>query len=132
MTRINSGIEPSELCDQHLVAEYREIGRIGTLLNKRIGKSDVLKGKPNEFTLGKGHMLFFIDKGEYIRKRFERLVTEMHLRGFNTTLEWRDQWRSEPSLNNDWSPDDRVRKIVSERIKDRMPKNPRKRTLIKN
>jgi len=24
MTRINLGIHPSELCDQHLVAEYRE------------------------------------------------------------------------------------------------------------
>ena len=126
MTRINSGIEPSELCDQHLVAEYREIGRIGTLLKKRIGKDDILKGKPNEFTLGKGHMLFFIDKGQYIRKRFERLVNEMHHRGFNTTLKWRNQWESTPNLNNDWTPSDKVRQVVLDRIQKRMPKKPRK------
>jgi hypothetical protein len=127
MTRINSACDPAELCDQHLVAEYREIGRIGTLMEKRLETSDPLKGQPAEFTLGKGHMLFFIDKGEYIRKRFERICVEMRERGFETNLKWRNQWDKAPHLNNDWRPDARVRAIVQARIQERMPKKPRYR-----
>jgi hypothetical protein len=126
MTRINSGIKPDELCDQHLVAEYRELPRVGTMLVKRLEKgADLTAGTPDAFTLGTGHMAFFIDKGEYLRKRFESLKQEMIDRGMNPTMNWRDQWASVPDLCNDWSPDGRVRAILQARIEAKMPKKPR-------
>jgi len=125
MTRINSGIDPEELCDQHLVAEYREIGRIGVLLQERIEKGvDVLKNKPKEFTLGTGHMLFYIDKGIYLKNRFFQLKKEMLKRGFSANLEWRNHFDNFPEFNNDWSPTITVREILLKRITERMPKNP--------
>lgn len=84
MTRINIGIEPYELCDQMLLAEYRELPRIRTLaINRTI---NVVK---NEFKLGKGHVLYFLDKGKYLKTRWEELCNEMRYRYFNVNMNWR-------------------------------------------
>ena len=48
MTRINFEIEPKYLCDQHLLAEIRELPRISSVLAKRIAKHFLLKPKPEE------------------------------------------------------------------------------------
>jgi hypothetical protein len=49
----------------------------------------------------------------------------MRARGFETKLQWRNQWDKAPHLNNDWTPDKRVRSLLQQRIRERMPKNPR-------
>lgn len=125
MTRINSGISPDELCDQHLVAEYREIGRIGVLLQKRANRPNILAGAPVRFTLGAGHMLFFIDKGLYLERRFSTLCNEMNRRGYRTNLQWRNHWEGFPHLYNDWVPTSNDRQLILDRLKIRMPKKPR-------
>lgn len=48
MTRINL-VPPAELCDQHLLAEHRELTRIPNAVLK--GKFS-LDGQPNEYKLG--------------------------------------------------------------------------------
>ena len=48
MTRINL-VPPAELCDQHLLAEHRELTRIPNAVAK--GKYH-LKGQPAEYKLG--------------------------------------------------------------------------------
>lgn len=88
MTRINLGIYPYELCDQMLVAEYRELPRIRTLLIGRMQRDCFLE-VPAFFRLGEGHMRFFMDKGEYLRLRWFSLRREMMHRGFSVTLNWR-------------------------------------------
>jgi hypothetical protein len=85
MTRINIGIEPYELCDQMLLAEYRELPRVRTLAINRINKNI-----PNRFTLGKGHVLYFLDKGRYLKYRWEMLCNEMRYRNFNVMMSWRE------------------------------------------
>ena len=75
MTRINV-VPPSELCDKHLIAEYRELPRVFALARP-------CQDAPKEYTLGKGHVKFFYDKLAFLRSRFINLVAECERRGFN-------------------------------------------------
>lgn len=61
MTRINLGVPVRNLTDEHLLAEHREIKRIPNayLVALRSGSIDKV---PKKFCLGRGHVLFFIDK----------------------------------------------------------------------
>ncbi len=63
MTRINL-IPPTELCDQHLLAEHRELTRIPNAVAK--GKFH-LKGQPEEYKLGEGHVRFFFNKMTFLK-----------------------------------------------------------------
>ena len=60
MTRINI-IDPAELTDQHLIAEYREItmvpGSLNRTLNSKIGYKE--SKVPKRYTLNGGHVYFF-------------------------------------------------------------------------
>ena len=70
MTRINL-VPPEELSDQHLVAEYREIFMVGSSLQRSLRPPNWEKTKesiPKKFTLNKGHVKFFYDKGKYLSK----------------------------------------------------------------
>lgn len=77
MTRINAGIPVTCLCDEHLLAEHREIKRLPNL---------TLNGNPlTYFTLGKGHVTFFKDKMGYTLNRYREIHQECIARGFNVT-----------------------------------------------
>ena len=67
MTRINL-VPPAELCDQHLLAEHRELTRIPNAVAK--GKYH-LKGQPAEYKLGEGHVRFFFNKLAFLKKRYD-------------------------------------------------------------
>lgn len=75
MTRINV-VPVTELCDKHLLAEYRELPRVFKL-------AKVCKDAPTEYTLGAGHVKFFYDKLTFLINRFKELVDECQARGFN-------------------------------------------------
>lgn len=93
MTRINC-IPLQQLADQHLFIEYREITRVSSLAR---GLLDYGK-----YTLGEGHVKFFYDKGEYLRKRCNDLYDELIIRGYNPT---KKEYKPHPAyLNNDWEP----------------------------
>ena len=64
MTRINL-VPPAELCDQHLLAEHRELTRIPNAVAK--GKFS-LKGQPSDYKLGEGHVRFFFNKLMFLKK----------------------------------------------------------------
>jgi len=84
MTRINL-VDPIELMDQHLTTEYLENPRIPIQLLRSInarGVDGVMKMIPKEFTLGKGHVSFFYDKGSYLVDRYMDLSRELTRRGF--------------------------------------------------
>ena len=80
MTRINVGIEPTNLPDELLLAELREIKRLPYF--KRTLKDQT---SPSEFTLGKGHIKFFMTRLRYARERYKRLKEEAEKRGFMVT-----------------------------------------------
>lgn len=89
MTRINIGISPDELCDQHLVAEYRELPRMRAFALDRLAKYGGPGPRPTAPTLGAGHMAYFLPFGDYLRHRWNLLRAEMVYRGMAPTLEWR-------------------------------------------
>lgn len=78
MTRVNIGVPPSELCDQHLLAEYRELPRC-VAHTKRAIQED--RG-PREFCLGTGHVLWCARNPDLLVKRFNEIVGELWSRGF--------------------------------------------------
>jgi len=88
MTRINAGVAPSRLTDQHLLAEYKEILRVFTLHKKNLkkDKTKFLNSLPKEFKLGTGHVMYFLDKIGYIENRFYQLVNELKHRQFKPTI----------------------------------------------
>ena len=81
MTRINV-VPVTELCDQHLLAEHRELTRIpnGVLSGKlKVHYDD----RPSEYTLGAGHVKFFTNKIGWLFRRYLALHLECKKRGFN-------------------------------------------------
>jgi deoxyribonuclease (pyrimidine dimer) len=124
MTRINI-INPTELTDQHLIAEYREIrllcANLQRTLNSKVGFKE--NKVPNQFTLNRGHVYFFYNKGEYIHKRYDELREEMINRGFDPQHPFpREKWPDE--LYHDWIPTERDKDIVRERISLRISERP--------
>ena len=80
MTRLNIAISTIELCDQHLVAEYRELPRM-------VAFSHRTKDIPDQdFTLNTGHMRSCVRYGAYLADRHALLIEEMKVRGFNANL----------------------------------------------
>lgn len=74
------------------MAEYREMYRIRTLLI-----STLRKRKPviiqSCFVLGRGHMKYFYDKGDYILNRHKALYIELtEVRGYNIYTPVMDDW----------------------------------------
>jgi len=127
MTRINI-IPVSELHDQHLIAEYREITMVPAALNRTLNsKTGLIREKISKsFTLNSGHVYFFYDKGLYLDKRYTEIVNEMKSRGFNP-----DSARIFPieifkdnDLYNDWTPTIEDQKLIRQRIQERINSKP--------
>jgi deoxyribonuclease (pyrimidine dimer) len=131
MTRINI-ISPSELTDQHLVAEYREIEMVPAALERSLRTKsvyDILRNIPSEFTLNKGHVSFFYNKMAYLRERFELIVNEMNERGMNPSDERVDRVaerfaKQHALFQNNWTPTIRDASIIRERIEYRISQKP--------
>ena len=125
MTRINL-VEPRELSNQHLMAEYREIFMVGSSLQRSLKSPNFSVNRiPKEFTLNKGHVMFFYDKGKYLHNRYRLLRKELLRRGFkidvNRTFKV-EQWKEE--LYNDWKPSDKDLEIIRQRIQEKIDTKP--------
>ena len=127
MTRINL-VDPSELSDQHLVAEYREIFMVGSSLQRSLKSKNwekTLANIPKKYTLNKGHVTFFYNKGKYLYKRYKLLIEEMKNRGMNPDSERKfktEQWPDE--LFNDWEPEPDDYNVIRARIKEKIEMKP--------
>ena len=116
MTRINVGIPPADLVNQHLIAEHREIKRIPNCIAK--GKYN-MEGIPDKFKLGIGHVKFFYNKLLYLKNRYISLHNECIKRGFNVQ-NYIDAWDNIPQeLMNDYKATYKDRLIIQERIYER-------------
>jgi deoxyribonuclease (pyrimidine dimer) len=125
MTRINL-IEPKELSTKHLVAEYREITRLPKNLRQSLNRKTKpfsLEEIPKHYVLGKGHVKFFFDKMEFLKKRFESLVDEMLRRGYNPTYKDSSIFNCDEEFMNDYIPTEEALKINKERINERLRGN---------
>lgn len=83
MTRINL-IEPSQLTSRHLMAEYRELPRVFTLVGKYLEKHDDFSNTniAGTYILGTGHVKFFYNKVLWLRQRFHSLQNELIRRNY--------------------------------------------------
>lgn len=127
MTRINSGIKPSDLTNKHLFAEYREIIRIPNAVLKNLNKNKN-RNLPEEFKLGTNHVLYFYNKIQYLHNRFLSIKNELKKRNYNN-LSINDEsflkLKYEANmLYNDININEQNKhaKIVVHRIIDRLPK----------
>lgn len=118
MVRINL-INPHNLTDQHLIAEYNETLMLLGHVKKypRI----ILETIPERYCLGKGHILFFKNKLIYLKKRHEILKQEMRNRSFVTE---KNIILSEfpKALLNDWVPEQKDALIIKKRITEKLLK----------
>jgi deoxyribonuclease (pyrimidine dimer) len=120
MTRINC-VPPSELCGKHLVAEYRELPRVFTLVRDAIARQE-RPAHTDRYTLGKGHVRFFYTRLTWLARRQADLIAEMQRRGYRTSF-------GAPTLDGfpqewcgDWEPTADALRINRERIAARMPR----------
>ena len=127
MTRINI-VPTSELTDQNLIAEYREITMLPAALKRTLGsKSGLRKNKiSTHYTLNGGHVYFFYNKGKYLHRRYSHLINEMTERGFNP-----DPNRTFPvdifkdnGLYKDWMPNVEDYKIIRKRLRQKIAMKP--------
>ena len=121
MTRINV-VPPEELCDQHLLAEWRELTRIP---NGVASGKFKLTNIPDEYVLGTGHVKFFLNKLYFLLKRYIDIMIELENRDMPQRSYWTNQVIPYPELWGDYEPTEEALRINRERIKERMPKNPR-------
>lgn len=120
LVRVNL-INPKNLADQHLIAEYNEILMLLGYV-KKFPKIDY--GKiPKKYCLGKGHILFFKDKLLYLKKRHELIKKEMENRGFKITKTI-DLNKFRKNLKNDWKPNNQDKKIIRKRLIEKLKKKP--------
>lgn len=133
MTRINL-IDHAQLCDKHLMAEYRELIRI---------PNGVISGKlkssypdaPKHYVLGAGHIKFFVNKLQWLFYRHQKLHDELEFRGFNVTyMVWIDRILFTPEYeasirykldHGDYVPTPAEIQLNISRLIERMPANPR-------
>ena len=126
MTRINI-ISPSELTDQHLIAEYREITMVPAALSRTLKSKTGFKKEriSKNYTLNTGHVYFFYDKGLYLNKRYDELVKEMKIRGFNPDPNRKFPKEVFPKeLYNDWLPNLEDQKIIKKRLEEKIAMKP--------
>lgn len=121
MTRINC-VPVTELSRQHLVAEYRELPRVFNLARKAATRGHQSKDAPPNYTLGKGHVLFFYTRLKYLAKRQQQLIEEMQKRGYQPNFtDCLFELHADIPLYmwNDWEPDETALAINRQRILER-------------
>lgn len=120
MTRINANLQVKLLSDEHLLAEHREIKRIPVVLQKSI-KSGSINNIPESFRLGAGHVLFFLNKLQFVFNRYKEIHTECIKRGFNVE-DYSNNFVNitDKSYWNDWECSPEYIKTVVERIISRI------------
>jgi deoxyribonuclease (pyrimidine dimer) len=110
MVRINL-VNPKNLSDQHLIAEYNEI----LMLVSYVRKFPNINGIPENYLLGKGHIKFFKNKLGYLSERHEELKKEMGKRNFvcNKSLDVKSFGKE---YFCDWKPSEKDFEIIKQRI----------------
>ena len=110
MVRINL-INPKNLADQHLIAEYNEI----LMLLGHVDKFPTIKNQPKQYCLGKGHINFFKDKIKYLKERHELIKKEMKNREFKISKTINlNKYNKEYRKN--WKPEIKDKEIIKKRL----------------
>jgi deoxyribonuclease (pyrimidine dimer) len=118
------------------MAEYKELTQVLYPLKTSSDKGDktfLLKKIPDKFSLNKGHVCFFYDKGMYLFERYKDLEEELRSRSVDINKndhKARMRYIVETFagagakinhyLMNNWTPSEEDMNIVRERIRQRI------------
>lgn len=127
MTRINV-IDPIQLTDQHLMAEYRELPMVmGSLRRTLASRHGWQKSKvPSSYKLDTGHVYFFTNKGKWLERRYNALIDELKVRGYSIDPNRVADFSvfHDAGLYGDWNADVNAVNINSARITQRILDKP--------
>lgn len=125
LTRVNL-VPPQELSDQHLMAEYREIPMVPASLRRTIASRRGFDPNriPPAYTLNAGHVMFFYDKGGWLRRRYGALVCELLWRGIRVDPGARSVAWDVFQVDQPWQPTEVEVEVSRSRIKERLALKP--------
>lgn len=125
MTRINV-IHPTELTDQHLMAEYRELPMVMGSLRRSLVAKNGLPKSGDKYTLNAGHVKFFYNKGKFLHKRYLMLIAELGTRGYKLDPNRKADFQVfiDNNLYHDWTPEREAFTINKQRITERINQKP--------
>ena len=126
MTRINL-IDPCELTDQHLLAEYRELPRafpLAVAALRRHRGNPARVPSPARYTMGTGHVAFFYARTDYLSARQFAIIAELRRRGYDPTHTKAPSPVEGYSLSG-WRPDTADIEISRARLRERLRNPPR-------
>jgi deoxyribonuclease (pyrimidine dimer) len=118
MTRINL-IDPRELTDQHLIAEYRELPRIFWAVRGKLIENKEIKIW-NKYKMWTWHVIFFYDKLWFLEKRYYLIVNECKKRWFNIKFDTLDLSDIPSNFKNNYTPTKEDIEISSWRIQEKL------------
>lgn len=123
MTRIN--LTPvSELADQHLMAEYRELPRVFGAVRDRLAKRHKFDDIPSDFRLGSGHVKFFYDKIGFLFLRQHDIIKECQKRGIKITNTHVDVADIPLRFMNDFVPSETDLALSQARLDEKISQRP--------
>jgi hypothetical protein len=117
MARVNCGVPPKYISDQHLIAESVEITMITGGLKKHGFK--IKSEIPPKFSMGTGHINFFKNKIKYLNCRLKEVNKELQSRGVDAKT-YIDESEYPQHLINDWIPTFEDSSIIRNRIAERL------------
>ena len=107
------------------MAEYRELPMVNAALSRSLSsKSGVDRTSlPPKYTLNRGHVKFFYDKGAFLYDRYNALISCLLERGYkinpnDRVVKW-DHFKDN-GLFNSWEPDEAAHAINVERLLERV------------
>lgn len=128
MTRVNL-VPAKMLMDQHLTGELHEISRVGTLATKANKRGFRLDGIPEYYRRGTGHVLFFYNKGGFIKKRIAEIVEVCKKRGVNVQVDWQaliEVWDKLPKRYNlDYYPSEDDMNVSVRWLQEKVAEKPK-------
>lgn len=135
MTRINV-LDPEDLTDSHLMAEYRELPMVhGSLARTLRSKRGVDHSRISPvYTLNTGHVYQFYPRGLWLYNRYQALIAELKHRGYDIHPSERSvDWSifKDNGLYGDWIPDENSYRVNGDRILLRISQKPEFYTLNK-
>lgn len=125
MTRINV-IDPAQLTDQHLMAEYRELPMVMGSLRRSLKAKNGVPPPGDKYTLNSGHVKFFYNKGGWLKRRYAALVIELYERGFQLDPARKADFTvfEDNGLDGTWTADQAALDINKARIRERIEAKP--------
>ena len=127
MTRINL-ISPEKLSNQHLMAEYREIYHIPKALERSLrsrSKQQLDSLIPKSYTLNKGHVMHFYNKGKFLEDRSYSLYSELIKRDYRVVKKnYPTEVFKQQGYYNDYNPTLEEVEVNEQRIRERLALRP--------